>query len=57
MSQRDADKYHSNWELAVEESLPIKDLSGKEVLGHFVAEVKFKENTEGTEGAGYGKRV
>jgi hypothetical protein len=46
IQQRDADRYHSNWELAGEEEFRMKDISGKEHVGHFNAAINFKENTD-----------
>lgn len=46
IQQRDADRYSSNWQLAGEEQFKMRDLNGKEQVGHFNAAINFKENTE-----------
>jgi len=45
--QRDADKYHSNWELAGADTYQMKDITGKECIGHFTMQIRFKEDVVG----------
>jgi hypothetical protein len=45
--QRDADKYNGKWDVAEIEKIPMRDVTGKNVIGHFTVRVRFQEDTQG----------